>query len=88
MADKRSWEVVETYESIEYPGWTIDRIPSTLEADMFQAFGRSLYGKYEGYGYQVLHVLSYYNNGLDWFTGERVKADEHGFEVVYKLKYK
>ena len=51
---------------------------------MFQALGRSLYGKYEDKGHQVLHVLSYYNNGLDWFTGERVKEDEHGFEVVYK----
>ena len=76
--------VAETYDSVEFPGYKIDRIPTLLEADMFQALGRSLYGKYEDRGYQVLHVLSYYNNGLDWFTGERVKEDEHGFEVVYK----
>jgi len=76
--------VKQTYDSIEHPGYKIDAIPCYLEGDMFQAFGRSLYGKYEDKGYQVLHVLSYFNNGLDWFTGERVKADEHGFEVVYK----
>lgn len=76
--------VTKTYDSIEYPGYKIDTIPTEHEGDMFQAFGRSLYSLYEDKGHQVLHVLSYYNNGLDWFTGERVKPDEHGFEVVYK----
>ncbi len=45
--------VAETYNSIEYPGYKIDRIPTLLEADMFQALGRSLYGKYEDKGFQV-----------------------------------
>ena len=53
--------------------------------DMFQAFGKSLYDAYEERGFEVLHVLSYFNNGLDWFTGRRVKEDEHGFEVIYRF---
>lgn len=76
--------MVRTSESIEYPGYMVDAIPTQLEGDMFQAFGRSLYERYEDKGYEVLHVLSYFNNGLDWFTGKRIKDDESGFEVVYK----
>lgn len=77
--------MTRTSESIEYPGYMCDTIPTKHEGDMFQAFGKSLYDVYEERGFEVLHVLSYFNNGLDWFTGRRVKEDEHGFEVIYRF---
>jgi len=76
--------MTETYDSIEFPGYKRRSHPTEHTDEMFAAFGRSLRNHYEEKGFEVLHVLSYMNNGLDWFTGERVKPDEHGFEVIYK----
>lgn len=71
-------------DSIEFPGYKVAKHPTEHTDELFGAFGKALRSHYEEKGFEVLHVLSYFNSGLDWFNGERVKPDEHGFEVVYK----
>jgi len=72
-----------TNESIEYPGHKCAYY-KFIEPGDFRTDLQSLREKYESDGFQVLHVLTCFNTGIDWFSGKRVKQDEHGFEVVYK----
>ena len=69
-------------ESIEYTGYrcaAYKHISGDYREDI-----TNLRKKYEDEGYFVLHVLTFFNTGVDWFSGKRVKDDEHGFEVIYK----
>ena len=45
---------------------------------------RKLREKYEAEGREVLYVLTCYEDGIDWFSGKRVKPAEHGFDVIWK----
>lgn len=73
-------------ESLEFPGYTLanHRAPDDCEGDIFIAQAAKLRDKYEADGYEVLHVLSYANSGIDFFTMKQVRPNTSGFEVVYK----
>jgi len=70
-------------ESIEYTGYRCAAYKHSGPSD-FREDIQNLRKKYENDGYEVLHVLTYFNTGIDWFSGKRVKDDEHGFEVIYR----
>jgi hypothetical protein len=70
-------------ESIEYTGHRCAYYKFIKPGD-FRDDILKLREKYENDGHVVLHVLSCYNTGIDWFSGKRVKEDEHGFEVIYE----
>ena len=70
-------------ESIEYTGYRCAYY-KFIEPGDFRDDISKLRAEYEKERYVVLHVLTCYNNGIDWYSGRRVKEDEHGFEVIYK----
>lgn len=73
----------EMEESIEYPGYRCAYYKFSEPGD-FRDDLRKLRERYEDNGYEVLYVLTCYNNGIDWFTGKRVKEAEHGFDVIFR----
>jgi len=73
----------EMEESIEYPGYRCAYYKITETGDFYNDLLK-LREKYENDDYEVLHVLTCYSDGIDWFTGKRVKEAEHGFDVIFR----
>jgi len=73
------------HESIEYPGYNCSYFKFETPGD-YREDCRSIREQYEQEGKEVLHVLACFNTGIDWWSGKRVKEDEHGFDVIWRLK--
>lgn len=70
-------------QSIEYPGYYVTQYENTEKMDT-QEFYSNLIEKYRDY--DVLHILSYHLSGKDWWTGQKIKEDKSGFEVIWRYK--
>lgn len=73
----------EMDESVEYPGYKCTYYKFMSPGD-FRDDLHKLREKYEAEGREVLHVLACYSDGIDWFSGKRIKEAEHGFDVIWK----
>ena len=82
MTDKDSI-LHNAVDSIEHPGFKLyaTSMPEFAEP---AAYVRFLKYRFEQAGLQVDKVLSYYNDGKDFYTGKKVKESDYGFEVIFK----
>jgi len=72
---------ISEHDSIEYPGYKIASWETANQGTFYEANDLRKYYEKDG---EVLHVLTFYNSGIDALTNKRIGESVSGYEVIFK----